>query len=410
MFSKFRNSDLAMIALALEEEENEDALKKRRQRMRKWVDSVWKSRPIEGEFITLFPRLMDDDIKFYGYFRMTRNTFHLLLNKLEENLKKKDTFWRKCIPPRERLAVCLRFLATGDTFKTISYSYRLGRSTVAAIIYSTCKAIVDVIQNEVMPVPDEAKWNIVSSEFWVKWQFPNCIGALDGKHVTIQAPKLSGSLYWNYKHSYSIVLLALVDPCYKFIAVDVGAYGKNSDGGIFVNSNFGRALENRQLNVPTSRALPGTNVELPMVIVADEAFPLKSYMMRPYPGKGLTDDRRIFNYRLSRARRISENVFGILAQKFRIFFRRLQGKPENTTTLILAACVLHNFIRENEGSNMAELNESNEGIEGNCFLEDLPRVRGGSAREAFAVRDTFKDFFNSPAGSAEWQARAALAV
>ncbi|XP_046404175.1 uncharacterized protein LOC124169578 [Ischnura elegans] len=131
-----------------------------------------------------------------------------------------------------------RFLATGDTFKTISFSYRLDRLTVAAIIHSTCKAIVDVIQNEVMPVPDEAKWNTVASEFWEKWQFPNCIGVLDGKHVTIQAPKLSGSLYWNYKHSYSIVLLALVDPCYNFIVVDVGAYGKNSDGGIFLKLEF----------------------------------------------------------------------------------------------------------------------------------------------------------------------------
>lgn len=274
---------------------------------------------------------------------------------------------------------------------------------------------MDVILNEVMPVPDEAKWNTVASEFWEKWQFPNCIGALDGKHVTIQAPKLSGSLYWNYKHAYSIVLLALVDPCYNFIVVDVGSYGKNSDGGIFLNSNFGRALEHGQLNVPRSRTLPTTNVELPMVIVGDEGFPLKNYMMRPYPGKGLTDDKRIFNYRLSRARRISENAFGILVQKFRIFSRRLQGKPENITTVILAACTLYNFIRQNEGSNMAAL-ENNDGIESTtiagraCSFQDLPRLRGGSTGEAFAVRDKLKVFFNSSVGSVEWQERAALRI
>lgn len=107
MFSKFRNRDLAMIALALEEEE--ETWKRPRRRI--WVDSAWKSRPIEGEFNTLFPRLIDDEIKFYGYFRMTQNAFHLLLNKLQETLKKNDTFWRICIPPRERLAVCLRLVA-----------------------------------------------------------------------------------------------------------------------------------------------------------------------------------------------------------------------------------------------------------------------------------------------------------
>lgn len=138
--------------------------------------------------------------------------------------------------------------------------------------------------------------------------------------------------------------------------------------------------------------------------------------MRPYPGKGLTDDKRIFNYRLSRARRISENAFGILVQKFRIFSRRLQGNPENITTLVLAACVLHNFIRQNEGSNMSALNESKDGTESTrlpgraCNLQDLPRLRGGSTGEAFAVREKLKDFFNSPVGSVEWQARAALGI
>lgn len=205
-----------------------------------------------------------------------------------------------------------------------------------------------------MPLPNEDNWNAIATEFWERWQFPNCIGALDGKHVTIQAPKLSGSLYWNYKKSYSIVLLALVDPSYNFIVVDVGVYGKNSDGGIFSNSNFGKALHNGTLNVPKKRALPETDTELPMVIVADEAFPLKSYIMRPYPGRDLTNDKRIYNYRLSRARRVSENAFGILQQKFRIFTRRVQGKPENITIFVQAACVLHNFIRKNESYNFFE--------------------------------------------------------
>ena len=308
-----------------------------------------------------------------------------------------------------------RFLATGDSFKTISFSYRLGKSTVAAIVHDTCRAIVNTLLSEVMPVPNKDDWNTIADEFWVRWQFPNCIGALDGKHITIQAPKSSGSLYWNYKKTYSIVLLALVDPCYNFIIVDVGGYGKNSDGGIFSNSNFGRALQNDKLNIPKKRALPGTNTELPMIIVADEAFPLKTYMMRPYPGRDLTNDKTIYNYRLSRARRISENAFGILQQKFRIFTRRLQGNPDNITMVVLAACVLHNFIRKNEGYNLpenienqSERTETSE--ERSSNLQRLPRLRGRSTEAAFAVREQLKHFLNSPEGSVDWQERAALTV
>uniref|UniRef100_A0A1Y1MM44 DDE Tnp4 domain-containing protein n=2 Tax=Photinus pyralis TaxID=7054 RepID=A0A1Y1MM44_PHOPY len=163
-----------------------------------------------------------------------------------------------------------------------------------------------------MPVPNEDTWNTIADYFWKMWQFPNCIGALDGKHCVIQAPKNSGSLYWNYKKTFSLVLLALVDAQYNFIAVDVGAYGKNSDAGILSNSNLGTSLENGSINIPRGKKLPGSDVDLPMIIVGDEGFPLKTYLMRPYPGANLDNEKKIFNYRLSRARRVSENAFGIL--------------------------------------------------------------------------------------------------
>lgn len=172
-----------------------------------------------------------------------------------------------------------------------------------------------------MPQPKEKDWEKIADDFWKMWNFPNCLGALDGKHVEIFAPPNSGSQYFNYKKTFSINLLALVDANYKFIAVDVGSYGKNSDGGIFANSNLGKALEQNKLHVPKDKNLPGTQFPVPYVIVADEAFPLKTYLLRPYPGSKMNGDiqKQVFNYRLSRARRVSENAFGILVQKFRSF-------------------------------------------------------------------------------------------
>lgn len=87
--------------------------------------------------------------------------------------------------------------------------------------------IVDVLLYEVMPEPTEVQWNTVADAFWDRWQFPNCIGALGGKHCTIQAPNKTERLYCNYKLTFSIVLLALVDAYYNFFALDVGAYGRN---------------------------------------------------------------------------------------------------------------------------------------------------------------------------------------
>lgn len=172
-------------------------------------------------------------------------------------------------------------MATGDAFKTISFSYRLGHSTVYQIVIETCRAIVHRLMPEVMPPPTENRWKQIAQDFWMLWNVPNCLGAIDGKHVTIQAPPNSGSNYFNYKKTFSIVLLALVDAHNNFIAVDVGSYGKNSDGGIFAHSNLGKALENNSLKIPESQTLPGTNTKAPFVIVGDEAFPLKTYLLRP---------------------------------------------------------------------------------------------------------------------------------
>ena len=137
------------------------------------------------------------------------------------------------------------------------------------------------------------------------------------------APAKSGSLFHNYKGTFCIVLMALVDFSYRFTFVDIGDYGSNADGAIFTKSAFGQALLG-ELDFPGPKELPYYPAGvLPHCIVADEAFPLRHDIMRPYPRGNrqikLTREEQIFNYRLSRARRIVENGFGILVQRFRVF-------------------------------------------------------------------------------------------
>ena len=116
----------------------------------------------------------------------------------------------------------------------------------------------------------------IAHRFGTRWNFPNCIGALDGKHVVIQAPRKSGSLFFNYKGSFSTVLMALVDADYRFIYIDIGEYGSNADGSIWKFSEFGKAFIQGTLDIPPLKSLPNfpEGGPLPHCIVADEAFPL----------------------------------------------------------------------------------------------------------------------------------------
>jgi hypothetical protein len=175
--------------------------------------------------------------------------------------------------------------------------------------------------------------------------------------------------------------------------IDVGSFGRSSDGGIFSHSTLGKRMENGRLNIPPDSCLPGTNIEAPFLIVGDEAFPLKAHLMRPYPGRQSSgnDCMTYFNNRLSRARRVSENTFGILAQKFRIFLRTIKSSPENVDCIISAACVLHSFVRQLSANQTNTITDEPSGT-----AQILNSLR--ATNNAFAVREIFKDYFSSPVG------------
>lgn len=289
-----------------------------------------------------------------------------------------------------------RFLATGDTFKTIGNSYHIGYSTVSGIVTEVCDAIWKQLQPQYLPEPTEEIWerNIVG--FNDKWQFPNCMGSIDGKHVRVKRPNNSGSTYFNYLKTYSIVLLAVADHECKFTCIDVGGYGKNSDGCIFEASPLGQRLNNGTLNVPRSRPLRGQNEPTPCVMVGDEAFPLRPYLMRPFPYRYSRNDvhKENYNKRLCRARRTVENAFGILVQKWRVFLRPLEVKVDTATLIVKTACVLHNYVKSKTPAQDFEYLSEPDHTHVQPF-QNINRCHGRPANISFEIRDRFVTYCNT---------------
>ena len=245
--------------------------------------------------------------------------------------------------------------------------------------------------------PDD--WERISKDFEEKWNFPNCLGALDGKHVTVQAPFNSGSYYYNYKHTHSVVLMALVDANYKFTYIDIGSNGLVSDGGVYRDCSLSISIEQNKLNFPDAKSLPGREKSVPYVIVADEAFPLKEYIMKPYPLKaGLDNSKRIFNYRLSRARRVVENAFGIICNRFRVLRSPMLLTPDKVESVVLCCCALHNFLRPESNIQFNESENTNDICNG---LVDI-HFGGNRSNQAREIRDEFKEYFCS-VGRVPWQ-------
>lgn len=248
----------------------------------------------------------------------------------------------------------------------------------------------------------------IAKEFEEKWQFPNCLGSVDGKHVAINPPANSGSYYYNYKGFHSLVMMAIANANYEFIYVHFGTNGRVSDGGVINCTEFYRRLIHGQLKLP-----PTPDKGLPFVFISDEAFTLREDFLKPYSFKCLDDEKRIFNYRLSRARRVVENAFGILVSKFRVFRSQINLQPQKIENIVMASCALHNFLRRNNsatytppGSVDIEDPVTHEIQEGLHARENIVSVARGQMRNASEraklTRDMFKDYFNNH-GAVPWQ-------
>ncbi|CAK1591755.1 unnamed protein product [Parnassius mnemosyne] len=364
-------------------------------RKRVWVHDINQKRKDLGEYHRLCRELASHEIRFFTYFRTrSQDLFEELHELLIPKISKCTTNWRTPISTRERLVICLRYLGTGDSHQTIAFSFRVGRSTVGGIVKEVCTEIWNTLQPEYMPSPTEETWKQSEKGYRETWNFPNCVGSIDGKHVSIKCPKNSGSEYFCYKKFFSVVLLAIVDLCYKFTVIDVGSYGRHSDSGIFENSIFYRQYIHGKSLLP-DKPLPGTEEPVPHVLIGDEGFALKTYLMRPFPRALATQDERKtnFNKRLCRARRVVENTFGILAQKWRIFLRPIDCDVDTTIDIIKAACCLHNYLRTKQGTAILTPESEDENVPMRALITHRPTNRR-STTAAFETREQFVSYFN----------------
>lgn len=366
-------------------------------------------------------RLYDEE-SHRNYFRMSRHLFDELLSMVDALIQHPPNH-RFPINSQQRLALTLRILATGESYQSSGFSFRMAKSTVKIIFEETCLALCQVLRGKCLSFPSMDRWQQIESDFFNKWNFPNCCGAIDGKHVMIKCPSNSCSQYYNYKGTFSINFLACVDANYMFTVVDIGAFGRDSDGGVFASSKFGKSLSEGMANVPHSKCLPQTTSTLPHVFIGDDAFPLKTYLMKPFSKKHLTYRQRIFNYRLSRSRRIVENAFGILACRWGIYQKPISVQPSKVDLIIETTVLLHNYLLSKDlvtAPNARYVYPSLVDFENDFGVVTPGEWHGSSAngsglttltsmagnnysRSAFEIRELFADYFVSDVGSVQWQ-------
>ncbi|KAK7461651.1 hypothetical protein BaRGS_00038600 [Batillaria attramentaria] len=324
--------------------------RQQRRRARRWwvrPHLTLEMKLTHGAYYALMEELRNEDAgSLTNFLRMDDGHFHFLLDLISDDIQFADTPMRPCIPPGERLAVTLRFLASGDSYQSLSFLYRIGRTTLGEIIPHTCRMIVKALDKYIKVPNSPEKWQAVAQAYNDRWNFPHCVGAIDGKHVAIRAPPNGGSNFYNYKGFHSVVLMAVADAHYRFIWYHIGENGRQNDAGIFAMSLLSSALARNTLNMPPPSKIRENGTEdVPYVLLGDDAFPLKPYIMKPYPNRGRNDEEIIYNYRLSRARRVVESSFGILVNRFRVLSHAMSLDPDKARDVTESCVAIHNFLR-----------------------------------------------------------------
>ena len=276
--------------------------RRRRKPQNPWILPWIRLREERGCYRTLLDELITTDIQGYRNFtRMEPAFFYLIEEKITPHLRKRITNFRKPLEVDLKLAVTWRHLSTGESYTSLQYQWRVGRTTIFKFAPQVCKAILKEFQQEYLVCPtDPEDWKKIEERFRNRWNFPHAVRALDGKHIAIKKPKKSGSEYFNCEGYFSLVLLALVDADYKFLWVNVGSSGSSSDAQIFNRSKLKRRIENGTLGIPPPESLAPGGPDLHYFLLRDDAFVVMPWLMKPCSRYQLSREERIANYRISR--------------------------------------------------------------------------------------------------------------
>ncbi|CAL9762187.1 unnamed protein product [Musa acuminata subsp. burmannicoides] len=315
------------------------------------------------------PDLPEDE--FRRAFRMCRATFDFLCDELGSAVAKEDTALRAAIPVRQRVAVCVWRLATGEPLRLVSRRFGLGISTCHKLVLEVCTAIRNVLLPRLLlwPAPSEAA--SAAARFEALSGIPNVVGAMYTTHIPIIAPKESAASYFNRRHternqktSYTVTIQGVVDPDGVFTDVCIGWPGSMPDDQVLEKSALFERANSGLLNNQW--------------LVGGGSYPLLDWVLVPYAQTNLTWAQHAFNEKIEEVQRVAKEAFARLKGRWGCLQKRAEVKLQDLPVFLGACCVLHN-ICETKGEEMDP--------ELRCDVVDDEMVPENGVRSASAMQN-----------------------
>ena len=319
------------------------------------------------------------------HFRISRHTFQFVCNLVGPHLLRQDTNMRRAIPVEKRVAVALWRLATGNSYRTTGLVFGIRRCTALKLKDEFCSALLMTANNFIKFPRGEAETRRAIAAFQEISCFPQVVGAIDGSHIPIIAPKNDPNDYYNRKQFHSIVLQGVADAQGRFIHVSTGYAGSIHDARVLRMSSLVNEVEDGRILLSLVTQVR-TGEEIRPLLVADPAYKRTNWCMKPYPEtRFITPSQRDFNKALSSARVVIEQAFGLLKGRWRCLLVKLDESVDKVPLTILACCILHNICIEVRDDVDVDPQDNEQDV--------LPPLPGHVNREGSRLRNKIKETF-----------------
>lgn len=268
---------------------------------------------------------------FKQHTRLLPETFDYLCGILSPSLRREDTKFRVAIPLRNRVALSLNRLSSGNSLRGCAEIYGIHESTASIIVRDFCAAIEKHLKPLVIEKLSRNSLCRIAAEFEDLRGLPYVMGAVDGSHIPIIAPPIDPTSYYCRKGFYSALLQGIVDSKCKFWDYDFGWAGRCHDWTLFQNSDIGKRVMKGEL--------------LPYKLIGDAAYPMRPWFYSPFKGEkeGLPRAKAHWNFIQSSTRMAVERAFGILKGRWRILLKRIDMPLRNVPNVITSCICLHNL-------------------------------------------------------------------
>ena len=377
MYERWANECLTVLTAAMMRARN------RRQRRLLRAPYAWSvPRPVESWFDLHYYDPTIPQEFFRQQLRVTRNTFNQILNMLNHRLVREQSRFRDPLPPEKILALGLYRLGHGNSYVSIGPSFNVGKATVIEAVQDVVEALYEM-RNEHIKFPEsEAETRAAIETFEDLSNLPNIVGAIDGSHVRIRAPKDSAVDYFSRYQQHDFIIQAVVNGQKLFLDFACGYPGSMHDARVLRRSAIFRRAEGGDILIAPTVNINGN--EIGPYLVGDSAYPLSPWLMKPYPEGTRDRDEIKFNKELSSARVKVECAFGLIKSRWRILQKRFDSTIDFAVKKALACAVLHNLcIRL--GDNWEE--------EDNDDDNPCPPIAGPNIiRDADNMREILKDY------------------